>query len=415
MITSHALRCQHFSIRPPAHRLELSRRFADAFRQQVVPYTRWDVEDDPATLRVAVIAGGLWKAPLSVFIEDVFQHLDKRRVLLYAYPAFNYRDEVTWRLREHCYRWTPIWDRDDEAAARLIHEDRPHILLDCLGHMMFARPGVLARKPAPVTAGWLEYLATSGIPGSDAIIGDPHVTPPEEEGLYAEDIWRMPESYQCFTPPHDAPPVAVLPALKEGLFTFGGLHQTKKLNSGVIALWAEILRAVPESRVLLKSETHEDRGERGRLTEAFRKHGVAPERVVFEPPSDRRGAMDAYGRMDLVLDPFPYNGATTSCEALWMGVPVLTLKGDRFLAHCGESICRNVGLEAFVAAHAVEYVQQAVWWTQHLPELAALRYELRERMRASPVCDAERYARHFATLLFAMYRHYRGQREENHG
>jgi predicted O-linked N-acetylglucosamine transferase (SPINDLY family) len=262
---------------------------------------------------------------------------------------------------------------------------------------------MFAWRPAPLQISWLGYFATTGLSEIDYVLADPHVVPPGEETQYTERIWRLPDSYLCFTLPTDAVNVGPLPALANGIFTFGCLNNHKKLNDGVLEVWSRILHAAPHARLLLKNHQLGEPAIVRDTVERFAMFGIDETRLILEGPSSREQYFSTYHRVDLALDPFPYPGGTTSVEGLWMGVPVLTLHGDRFLSHLGEMVAKTVGLPEWIAADTDDYIARAVAATQDLPALAALRTTLRERVERSPLTDAPRFAQHWMTAIEQMW------------
>ena len=258
------------------------------------------------------------------FLESFLGEVDRRHVALIAYPTINKTDDLTERIRPYFSKWQPLVGLSDEEAAKRIHEDGVHILIDLAGHTAGNRLPVFAYKPAPVQVTWLGYFATTGVKEIDYILGDPYVTPEREADHFVEKIWALPETYCCFSPPVGAPEVNPLPALSNGYVTFGCFNNLAKVNERVIELWGRVLQAVPGSKLMLKTKALADEAVRKRITEQFQAQGVAPDRLILEGPAPRVELLGAYGRVDIALDPFPYPGGTTSAEALWMGVPVLT-------------------------------------------------------------------------------------------
>ena len=278
-----------------------------------------------------------------------------------------------------------------------------HVLLDLSGHTANNRLPIFAWKPAPVQSSWLGYFATTGVAQIDYLLGDPYVTRAEEASHFTEHIWRLPECYLCFTPPKFALKVEPLPALSAGHITFGSFNNLAKMNDAVVALWARVLQAVSGSRLLLKSAQMNDPNVRETTRQRFAARGIDPDRLRLEGSAPRGELLAAYSQVDIALDPFPYPGGTTSVEGLWMGVPVITRRGDRFLSHVGESIAQNVGLSDWIAADDDDYVDKAVEFTADLEHLTTLRKGLRQKVMASPAFDAPRFARRFEAAMWGMW------------
>jgi protein O-GlcNAc transferase len=366
-------------------------------------FSQWLCPANPVRLRVGIVSANLHSHPVGYFMESVLKHIDATRIELIAYSNHYKVDDLTQRIKPAFAQWRDIHGLRDPAAAKLMHNDALHVLLDLSGHTGNHRLPVFARRPAPVQASWLGYFATTGLTQMDYLLGDPHVTPQDEEWQFTERVWRLPESYLCFTPPNEPLAVAALPALNSGAPTFGCFNNLAKMNDAVVTVWARILAAVPNSRVLLKTAQLSDPQSIATTRQRFAAHGIAAERLQFEGFSARADLLATYHRVDVALDPFPYPGGTTSVEALWMGVPVLTRKGDRFLSHVGESIARNAGLNDWIAIDDDDYVNKAIAAVSDLQALSTLRASLRAQVVASPLFDAPRFARHFEHALWGMW------------
>ena len=387
-------------------RLEQARRFGELLTTSIASYfTKWTSAPEPARLRVGFVSGDLRQHPVGYFMSGLMKHLDRSRVDAFAYPTQALEDELTTSLRAEFTAWKPIVGIDDETAAALIHEDGVHVLVDLSGHTAHNRLPMFAHRPAPVQATWLGYFATTGMAQIDWWIADPHVVPEAETSQFVEAIQRLPDSYLCFSVPAEAPvEVAAPPCLATGHVTFGSFNNLAKLNDAVVALWARVLQAVPGSRLLLKALHFADEGARARTLRRFADAGIDGGRLVLEGPAPRRELLRAYERVDIALDPFPYPGGTTSVESLWMGVPVVTRRGDRFLSHVGESIAHAAGLADWIAGDDDDYVAKAARFAADPAHLAELRHSMRARLTDSPLFDAARFARNFEAILWDMWR-----------
>lgn len=366
-------------------------------------FTEWFCEKQPQRLRIGFVSGDFSNHPVGYFLENVLSHLDQSSVELIAYSTYQKMDDVTARLKPHFSAWHSIVGQSDESAARLIHNDGVNVLIDLSGHSRNNRLPVFAWKPAPVQVSWLGYFATTGVAEIDYFLGDPYVAPMSEANHFTEQIWQLPESYWCFTEPNATVEVGPLPALSAGRISFGCFNNLTKMNDDVVALWAKILLAVPESTLFLKSNQLQDALVRNTTIQRFVTHGIEANRLILEGTSSRAKYLDAYNRIDIALDPFPYPGGTTSIEGLWMGVPFITRRGDRFLSHAGETILHNAGLSDWIAVDADDYLAKAVGFAVNLEQLAKLRAELRQQVLASPLFDAGRFARHFEQALWKMW------------
>lgn len=368
------------------------------------------IEDSPEILRVGLVSGDLMSHPVGYFLESVLAKLDPTRVQMIAFPTQHRTDELTARIRPHFAKWKPVGGLSDEMATRAIREEGVHVLLDLSGHTAHNRLPVFARKPAPVLATWLGYFATTGLMEMDYLIADPWTLPETEEIYFTERIWRLPETRLCFTAPNVDVPVSRLPALANGYVTFGCFNNLTKINDKVVELWARVLTTVANSRLFLKAKQLRDLPVRQSLVERFAVHGVGANRLILEGPVQRTDYLAAYQRVDFALDPFPFAGGTTSAESLWMGVPVLTLAGDRLVSRQGVSLMMNAGLPEWIAADGDDFINRAVMHASDLENLAAIRQGLRQKVLASPLFDAPRFARNLESALWGMWDLWRNQR-----
>lgn len=368
----------------------------------VVRFTSHHVEPGPR-LRVGFVGGDFRAHPVAYFLEALLLGRSNRGLDLLAFPTNEIEDEVSARLKPHFIAWQSIGRLDDDAAARLIHDAGVHVLVDLAGHTAHNRLPVFLRRPAPLQLAWLGYFATTGLEEIDYVLGDPYVTPPGEEDHFVEHVWRLPRTYFCFAPPAVDLPVAPLPALTAGHVTFGCFNKLAKLSDATIALWVRVLEAVPGSCLLLKSAALAHAGQARRTRERFERAGLPPGRLELEGPSAREDYLRAYARVDIALDPFPFPGGTTSVEGLWMGVPVLTRKGDRFIGHNGESILHNSGLPQWIARDEADYVARAMRFASDLDGLVRLRANLRAQLLGSPLFDAAAFASDFEQAIRGMW------------
>jgi protein O-GlcNAc transferase len=371
--------------------LELARRWEQSLSRPPA-LAPWRNTPSPArTLRVGYVSGDFRTHSVAHFIESVFRAHDRSAVELFCYSTKEHTDEVNARLKQTANAWREIGTLNDDEAARLVREDGIDILVDLSGHTQGHRLGLFARKPAPVQCTWLGYVGTTGLDTIDYIIGDRFVIPPADERFYCEAVYRLSGSYLCFSPPAVPMDVAPLPTLQDAPMTFGSCNSLYKLTEHVLDLWAKILLAVPGSRLLLKNYHLTTPVFADQIIARLTQSGIDADRVTLSPAAPRDEILATYNQIDIALDPFPYGGGTTTAEALWMGVPVITWRGDRFVGRVSESILTTAGMSEFVAASAEEYVDIAVTLAADLPRLAALRAGLRDRLVQSRLCDAARF------------------------
>lgn len=387
-------------------------RDAEAYGATATRLAKWQggwqrSADAERCLRVGLVSGDLRTHPVGFFIQGVLEALRRNsmgRLEFFAYVTHFVTDAIGEKIKGFCDEWCLVSGLSDEALANRIRDDGIDILIDLSGHTQFNRLSVFAWKPAPVQVSWLGYFATTGVKEMDYLLADPWTLPKEEEKYFTEKIWRLPETRLCFTPPDDDVPVSLLPALSRGYVTFGCFSNLTKMNDEVVGTWSRILKEVPGSKLLLKAKQIRDVRIRQEVVERFSQHGIQPGRLIFEGDVPRRMYLESYANVDIVLDTFPYPGGTTTVEALWMGVPVLTLEGSRFLSRQGNGLLSNAGLRQWVAKDREDYIAKAVRYALDVPSLALLRSLLRNQVLSSPIFNAERFARHFEDALRGMWR-----------
>lgn len=367
-------------------------------------YSSWRCAIRPERLRVGLVSGDLRNHPVGYFLESILAHLDPARIELFAYATYHKEDDLTARIRPRFAAWRSLLGLTDEMAASLIHADGVHVLLDLSGHTAHNRLPVFAWKPARVQASWLGYFATTGVAEVDYLLADETGILPEQRDQFTEAIWYLPDTRLCFTAPPTNLPVSPLPALAaNGSVTFGSFQNLAKLGDGVLAAWAKILAALPDARLRLQCKPLGDHAVMEQLAQRLSLHGIDPARVSMHGQAVREAYLAAYAEVDLILDTFPYPGGTTTCEALWMGVPTLTFAGERLLSRQGASLLTAAGLAEWVATSEADYVAKAIALAGDVPKLAALRAGLRAQALESPLFDATRFARNFEAALWGMW------------
>ncbi|MBC5781645.1 tetratricopeptide repeat protein [Ramlibacter sp. USB13] len=386
------LALNHDATLPLEEALAQARRFGAAVQSRAGGPLAGAPRPHPGPLRVGFVSGDLRSHPVGYFLEGWLPHVDRRRIALVAYPTVTREDALTARLRPHFAAWRSIAGLSDEAAARAIHADGIDLLVDLAGHTAHNALPVFAWKPAPVQASWLGYFATTGVPAIDWLLADEASVPPEHQAHFTERVWTLPGSRLCFAPPEDAPAVAPTPALRQGAVTFGCFQMLGKIGDDVLQLWSAVLARVPEATLRLQNKALGDARTRDAFVQRLRRHAIDPERVHLHGQLPRPAYLAAHADVDLLLDTFPYPGGTTTCEALWMGVPTLTLRGDRMLARQGAALLAAAGLPEWVAQDPHEYVEKAVRFAGDPQALQALRAGLRAQVRRSPLFDGRLFA-----------------------
>jgi predicted O-linked N-acetylglucosamine transferase (SPINDLY family) len=353
------------------------------------------VEAGARRLRVGYVSPDFVNHAVAYFFEPVLAAHDRGRFEIFCYSNVRVPDKVTERLRGQSDAWREIAGLSDDQVAALVREDQIDILVDLAGHTARNRLLVFARRPAPVQATWLGYPNTTGLDAIDYRLTEAVSDPAGSEAWHSEKLWRLPETFSCYRPSAESPLVGPLPAAAAGYITFGCFNHLAKLTPPAIKLWAEVLRDLPGSRLFLKSRGLADLETAARVREEFARHGIEAARLELngEELSVARH-LALYDRVDIALDPFPYNGTTTTCEALWMGVPVVTLAGRTHGARVGASLLTHLGAAHWIADTPAQYGTRCRELASDLTALAAVRAALRECMRGSLLCDAPRFTRH---------------------
>jgi protein O-GlcNAc transferase len=355
-------------------------------------------------LRIGFVSPDFGRHPVGHFLVRGLENLDRGQFDTVYYCDRLLKDDLTARFQAAATIWRDVPGLNDKDLTENIIADGIDILFDLAGHTAKNRLLVFARKPSPIQITWLGYEGTTGVEAIDYILADGHTIPPGKEAFYREEVLRLPDGYVCYDPPTTSPEPGPLPAAQNGYVRFGSFNNPAKITSQVVEVWAKILDRVPQSRVVLKYRGFGDDAVRRRYLGLFTAFGVDPARLEFAPSSDYAEYLAAYRQIDIAFDPFPFGGGITTCDALWMGVPVVTCPGETFAGRHGLSHLSNVGLTETIARDLDEYVELAVSLAADLPRLAALRAGLRKRMAVSPLCDGKRFAANLTTVVHDVWR-----------
>jgi predicted O-linked N-acetylglucosamine transferase (SPINDLY family) len=389
-----------FSPRRDAHRqLEETRRWNSRHAVPLIARLRPHPHDRSPVrrLRVGYVSPDFRDHVQRLYMLPVLSQHDRAQFEIVAYASVEAPDEWTRKLRAHTDLWRDVTSLTDGQLAEVIRDDRVDVLVDLSMHMAQNRLRTFAERPAPVQLSWLAYPGTTGVDGIDYRLTDPFLDPPGGPlPPTSEQTLRLPETFWCYDP-DSTEPVRELPALATGHVTFGCLNNFIKINPGVLELWARVLTAVPSARLLMAAPTE---WARNRAAQTLEKAGVARERVEVVGIQSRADYLATYHRIDVCLDCVPYNGHTTSLDAFWMGVPVVTLVGSTIVGRAGLSQAMNLGLAELVAKDAEQFMAIAAGLAGDVPRLAGLRGQLRARLQRSPLMDAPRFTR----ALEAAYR-----------
>ena len=358
-------------------------------------------------LKVGFVSSDFRGHAVGYSLLPLFAHLDREKTEIVCYSGVKVADEISRGLQAFGDRWQRTVGMSDQELADRIRADRVDILVDLALHTAGNRVLVFARKPAPVQVTMLGMPATTGLATMDYRITDPYLDPPGlSDGDSSEQSIRLPHCYWCYQPPEQAPPIGELPAWTNGFITFGCRNHFAKVSRPALQLWINVLQSVPGARLIIQSQP-------GRHLEGvyslFEDGGIARDRVEFVPKVPQLEYLQGYHALDLSLDPFPYNGHTSSLDSLWMGVPVITLAGRTAVGRGGVSILSNLGLTGFIARTPQQYVDIAVEWAGDRTRLSELRAGLRQQMQRSPLVDGKRYAADVEAALRRMWQTWCGQ------
>ena len=362
-------------------------------------------------LRIGYISGDFNKHSVAYFFEPLLQHHNANAVETFCYYNYHVIDAATKRLMSFSNYWHSIFGVSDTDVVNLIKNDNIDILVDLSGHTDKNRLLVFAQKPAPIQVTWLGYPNTTGLSAIDYRLTDIIADPiGEADDLHSETLLRLPNGFQCYKGDQTVIADVNLPQKSNGYITFGSFNNLSKVTPEVIQVWSKILHAIPTSRLILKNSML-NHGKK-QLLELFKQEGIAEDRIkLHETLASMEEHLKLYSAIDIGLDPFPFNGATTTCEALWMGVPVITLLGDRHVGRVGASILTNVGLTDFIAQDIDGYVELAIKMASNIEYLQDIRQGLRKKMESSPLCNGKSFACDIENAYQDMWNKYLKQNE----
>jgi len=362
--------------------------------------------DPERPLRVGYLSAEFRHHSVDFFLDPIICNHDRSKYQTYCYSDLHpsHEDRMTERIKKHAYRWIPVYGISDQALAERIREDRIDILLELSGHTANNRLFVYARKPAPIQVTYLAYPNTTGLTAIDYRLTNHYCDPPGQEAYYREKMFRMEGPFQAYQPPPGVPEVGPLPAEKNGFITFGSFNNLPKLNEDVISLWADILKEIPKSKLVLKAAQLYDKETQTLISKRFARYSIEKHRIQYLlQTASTTDHLDTYNKIDIALDPFPFNGATTTCEALLMGVPVITLAGTFHAGRVAGNILHELGLKSFIAANRHAYIGIAQYISKNLKNLSDLRVHLRNAFLASPLCDHSGFTRKMESAYRIMW------------
>ena len=354
-------------------------------------------------LVVGFVSPDLAVHPVGALSVRLFENMDRSRIkpVVFSTRPTAYEDALSARI-SRASNWVSVFGMPDEVLAEIIKSQRVDILIDMSGHTGGNRLKVFARRAAPVQVSWLGYPGSTGVPAIDYLLSTQALTPSGADAHYSERLVRLPHWCACFDPP-DAPDVGPLPALRNGFITFGCFNNPMKLNDEVIAAFAAILKRTPNSRLSLKYRPYADPVFQARMLTAFAAHGIMEDRLILSGHAPYHAFLEAYNDIDIALDTFPYSGGMTTCEASWMGCPVVTFPGATFAGRQSAAFLTAAGFPQFVAKDRAAFEDLAVSLAADQEGRASLRARLRPQVAASPVCDGVRFARDFENAMTTIW------------
>lgn len=372
-------------------------RLAAQLEQGAVPKTNHPNSKEPdRRLKIGLVSGDFGRHPTGYFLEGVLRYADAKAVSYICYSNRLKEDEITARLKGYSNGWRQISGLTTAELCALIEKDEIDVLLDLSGYTAYTRLDAFVHKPAPVQMTWVGSCHTTGLSTMDYILLDPYYIKPEDEYVFSEKIIRLPDIRWIYRLRDHLPDVAMPPSLTNGHITFGSFNNLTKVNDDVIKLWARVLQAVPTAKLMVSWRSLGEERERARIRERFAKSGISPDRLTLTRGNENgRTVFDEYSDIDIALDAFPFSGCITTCEALSMGVPIVTLPGPRPCSRQTLGFLKAIGRDEWVADSDDDYVAIAQRLSGNFDELAAMRIAQREHILASPMCDAPRFAKHF--------------------
>jgi len=395
--------CNYLAVLSPQALFEHARAYGQHASAAATAYTQWNCERAPARLRVGVVSGDLRTHPVGYFLESVLGASDRGRIEWFAYATTRANDGLTARLQQQCSSFKVLAGLSAHDCARQIHDDAPHVLIDLAGHTAENRLDAFAWRPAPVQVSWLGYFATTGLAEMDYFLADRVGVPEPARQYFSEEVCYLPDTRLCFSVPEIAPDVAPAPAASKGFVTFGSFQVMRKLNDEVLAVWAEVLHGCARSRLRIQSDGLSDEAVCTAFRARAQRLGIDPARLDLHPSESRTSYLQSHAHVDILLDSFPFPGGTTTCEALWMGVPTVTLAGATLVARQGASLLSAAGLPDWIAESRAEFIELALAKAADIDALQQLRMQLRERVRGSPLFDAPKFARNLDAALWQLW------------
>lgn len=396
----------------PQEIFRLHQEYDRHFKPDILPQREFS-KNQPEKLNIGFVSGDFRRHSVSYFLIPLLENIDRSKFSITCYSCGKSRDDITQQIMDLCENWREICGVSEQSAAELIMADNIHILIDLSGHTADGRMPLFYQRPAPVSVSWLGYPDTTGLSVMDWRIVDDvtdvAVTEEDTQEMCSEKLLRF-SRFLCYKPDDSSPGITPAPHATNNFITFGSFNNYAKVSDDCLKVWCEILRQVPDSRLLLKSRGLTDPYMESIVYERFKAHGIFPDRIDFcGYTQTHQQHLERYGQIDIALDTFPYNGTTTTFEALWMGVPVLTLTGQTHAARVGTSILQKTGLSEFIAKNQEEYVALACALAANPEKITQLREQMRDSLAKSPFMDGANFAAEFCQGLQHIWSEYISQ------
>ena len=374
----------------------------------------YQYKKNPEKIKIGFVSGDFKEHPVGFFLLDTLKHL-KRSFNLFAYSNSKKEDDLTIKIKSHFDNWREISNLNDLEVINQIRNDKINILFDLSGHSAHNRLPIFINNPAPVQVSWgVGYLASTGIAEIDYFIGDQHVTPLEIKNQFVENILNLPNIWCCLSKPEfKISKVQLAPAEKNGFITFGSFNNINKLNEKVISVWAKILNKVPNSKLFLKNEMLKNKYIKKKIIDQFIKYKINAKKLILEDNSPRNKLLETYNKIDIALDPFPYSGGTTSFEAIFMGVPLLTKKGSKSVSRSAQSINHNIGMSDWIADNENEYIVKAIEFSKNFEKLSEIKKSILQNTSKSPLFNDSLFAEQFKNLILQIWRKFLDKNKSN--
>lgn len=394
MAASNYLLCLHYHDTPPEVLFKEHLQWESRILHQspIRPLSHKPADHASATIRIGYVSADFRDHAVAYFVESILENHDRKNFQIYCYAHLHHPDQVTKRLQEYPAKWRYIYGISDSDVAHMIQTDKIDILVDLAAHSGESRLPVFLHKPAPIQVTYLGYPNTTALSTMDYRLTDMHTDPVGQDQYYTETLYRLPHTFLCYRPPTSLPPIKESPCSKNGYITIGTSNNLFKINRNVIHVWAQILHAVPHAKLSIKNKQFNDQGIKERYIRHFTELGIASSRLAFHPYAQTYiQHLQWYNTIDIALDTFPYNGTTTTCEALIMGRPVITLEGSHHVSRVGVSILKNAGHPEFIARDPDTYINLVTMLSQNQEHLISLHQTIRSEVETSLLCNGKAF------------------------